>query len=111
MVHLHNIRRAMNVRSDWLHILVTTFASEEVGRSFIGSSELNGRELDFLSLAHWAGLSGCGLVLSVAKLDGLDCRALGSKDGWEGRSLCLGCESFGHGIFSGLAFVPSIGLK
>lgn len=68
------------LRSQELGILVTTFAIEEVGRSFISSSELNRRELDFLSLAHWAGLSGCGLVLSVTKLDGLNCRALGSKD-------------------------------
>ena len=75
-------------------LLVTALASEEVGGSFISTSELNSGELDFLSLAHWAGLNGRGLVLSVAKLDDLDCRALGSKDGWERRSLCLGCESF-----------------
>lgn len=79
-------------------LLVTALASEKVGGSFIGTSELNGGELDFLSLAHWASLNGGGLVLSVAELDGLDCGALRSKNGRERRSLCLGCESLGNSI-------------
>ena len=79
-------------------LLVTALASEEVGGSFISTSELNSGELDFLSLAHWASLNGGGLVLSVAELDGLNCGALGSENGWERRSLRLGCESLGDSI-------------
>lgn len=79
-------------------LLVAALASEEVSGSFISTSELYRGELDFLSLAHWASLDSGGLVLSVAELDGLDCRALGSENGWERRSLCLGCESLGDSI-------------
>ncbi len=80
---------------------MSAVAGEEVGTSFIGSSQLNGRVFDFWSATVWACLVGSGLVLSVAELDGLDGRALSSKNRWERGALGLGCEGLGDGICRG----------
>ena len=82
----------------YYNLLVTALASEEVRGSFIGTSELNRGEFDFLPLAHWASLNGGGLVLSVAELNSLNCGSLGPENGRKRRSLCLGCESLGDSI-------------